>query len=605
MLTSVVIILTAGGFGLIYQKYNGLFQQNVLSRFSTLSRIIVSFIVFFCVAVYFVLIYSPIGVYFMPLGYRLLFLFLLTSVSTLVLKFAFPALNSRFTFIGFLLGIGVINRIFVLFPSTQAIPFSLGWSEGSDLYNASLFFSSKVYGQQLPLPLLNPSRYLLQSIAFLFNPKSILFHRYWQMFLWVVIYSITSFAFVKRVGLKNRFVNLLLGLWVFLFLYEIHVYYDLLVCVFIILIGYQKDSIQKTMFFVVLASIWAGISRVNWFPMPGALATLIYLLENPKKNLNWLKYLKIPMFYLGLGTLISTASYILYIALSGNPLDYFFSSYTSYLIWHRLLPNETFPPGILLGLLMVITPLFILLADIILQRGFRIYWEWCRGITVVVLLLIFLMGGILVSIKVGGGSDLHNMDAFFILFLTFALSIGFNKFTMEDKTEHKPYKINILFLFAVIILPVISSIRLGSVMHFPSAGVTQRELWVICELLDSVKNDNREVLFISEKQLVTYHFCGEVRFSKDYEKIPLMEWAMSNNNLELHKFYEALQKRNFSMIIMDSVYMQRQKKGDVFWIENNLWTDKVLHYVLENYQWVIGFERGKINILIPKNYSDP
>jgi hypothetical protein len=215
------------------------------------------------------------------------------------------------------------------------------------------------------------------------------------------------------------------------------------------------------------------------------------------------------------------------------------------------------------------------------------------------------MGGILVSIKVGGGSDLHNMDAFFILFLTFALSIGFNKFTMEDKTEHKPYKINILFLFAVIILPVISSIRLGSVMHFPSAGVTQRELWVICELLDSVKNDNREVLFISEKQLVTYHFCGEVRFSKDYEKIPLMEWAMSNNNLELHKFYEALQKRNFSMIIMDSVYMQRQKKGDVFWIENNLWTDKVLHYVLENYQWVIGFERGKINILIPKNYSDP
>ncbi len=139
---------------------------------------------------------------------------------------------------------------------------------------------------------------------------------------------------------------------------------------------------------------------------------------------------------------------------------------------------------------------------------------------------------------------------------------------------------------------MISSIRLGSVLHFPNAGITQRELTVICELLDSVKNDSRDVLFISEKQLVTYHFCEDVRFSKEFEKIPLMEWAMSNNELELHKFYEALHQQQFSMIVMDSVYMQRQKKGDVFWIENNLWTDKVLHYVLEDYQWLIGFEEG-------------
>ncbi len=255
------------------------------------------------------------------------------------------------------------------------------------------------------------------------------------------MYSLTSFAFVKRIGQKNTFLNLLIGLWVFLFLFEIHVYFHLLVCVFLILLGYQKNSFRKTMFFVVLASIWAGISRVNWFPMPGALAALLYLLETPRQDHPWLTYLKTPILFLGIGTLAATGSYFLYIIVSGNPLDYFFSSYTSYLIWHRLLPNETYPPGILLGLLMVILPLLILLADHIRQRGVRAYWEWLRVTAIVGLLFVFFVGGILVSIKVGGGSDLHNLDAFFILFVVCFLSIAFDWFVAEIQFKFKPIKV--------------------------------------------------------------------------------------------------------------------------------------------------------------------
>jgi hypothetical protein len=51
-------------------------------------------------------------------------------------------------------------------PRITNYPFSLDWSEGSRIYEASQMYSLLVYGIQLPLPLLDAGRAILQGIPF-------------------------------------------------------------------------------------------------------------------------------------------------------------------------------------------------------------------------------------------------------------------------------------------------------------------------------------------------------------------------------------------------------------------------------------------------------
>ena len=44
-----------------------------------------------------------------------------------------------------------------------------------------------------------------------------------------------------------------------------------------------------------------------------------------------------------------------------------------------------------------------------------------NGESLLLILLIFFAGGIVVSVKIGGGSNLHNMDAFLVFLLVAAV----------------------------------------------------------------------------------------------------------------------------------------------------------------------------------------
>ena len=60
--------------------------------------------------------------------------------------------------------------------------------------------------------------------------------------------------------------------WAFCYLLIGPVYYHLLVAALLVLWGYDRRHPWRTTLVVLLASIWAGISRINWFPVPGMLA---------------------------------------------------------------------------------------------------------------------------------------------------------------------------------------------------------------------------------------------------------------------------------------------------------------------------------------------
>ncbi|NLB71857.1 MAG: hypothetical protein GX797_07640, partial [Chloroflexi bacterium] len=110
----------------------------------------------------------------------------------------YPMKNPYLVFMSVLLLGGVLYRVGAFVNEVSSSPFSLGWSEGSRIYNASLFFSEKLYGKKFPLPVLHPSRYLMQSLPFLFNIDSIFIHRLWQVLLWVGMTSWASWLFAKK-----------------------------------------------------------------------------------------------------------------------------------------------------------------------------------------------------------------------------------------------------------------------------------------------------------------------------------------------------------------------------------------------------------------------
>ncbi|HSM71777.1 MAG TPA: hypothetical protein VK851_09550, partial [Anaerolineales bacterium] len=73
--------------------------------------------------------------------------------------------------------LGITFEIMARYNAVTAYPLSMGWSEGSRYYYASLFFSKQIYGDAFPLPTLHPTRYLLQSFPFLFPNLGLFAHR--------------------------------------------------------------------------------------------------------------------------------------------------------------------------------------------------------------------------------------------------------------------------------------------------------------------------------------------------------------------------------------------------------------------------------------------
>jgi hypothetical protein len=175
-------------------------------------------------------------------------------------------------------GYGATYKLASFLPDISSYPFSLGWSEGSRYYYASLWLSRQVYGVSVPPSVLHPTRYLLQAFPFLIPGASLWLNRFWQVALWVVTTGLTSRVLVRRLALTGRtkplVISLCMILWGFIFLFQGPVYYHLQIIVIVILLGFDRHHFWRSLILVSIASLWAGLSRVNWLPVPGLLAAI-------------------------------------------------------------------------------------------------------------------------------------------------------------------------------------------------------------------------------------------------------------------------------------------------------------------------------------------
>lgn len=509
-------------------------------------------------------------------------------------------------FLASLLAVGVCYQCGTYINSISSNPFTLSWSEGSRYYYASLVSAQKLYGQQIPLSFLHPSRYLLMSIPFITGVESIFLHRAWQVFLWIATTLGCMIALVKRLKYRDFWWQVILVCSGFLFLQQGPVYYHLLLCSIAVLVGFDKDKFWRSFAVVAFASLWAGISRVNWYPLPGVLAALLYFLEKPRsgeKNL-W-EYIKIPLLYIVSGLVFSLAANLAYIPLSGNAnVEQFTTSFTADLLWNRLLPGPTFPKGILTGILWLCAPCLILLILRFYRKDRNL-----NGITrfyIVLALTIFFAGGLVVSVKIGGGSNLHNMDAFLLLLMTCVYYLEFTNLTVED-VSRPAVSMHALFLMLMLLQPFFWSLADWSPRTTFSAESLQHDLQEINGTIASVNDRSPEsrILFINERQLLTFDYISDdVELIPEYELLELMEMAISNQGSYLQQFYDRLAAHEFDLIVIDKQYINFKDEWDAFSEENNAWVRNITIPLMKYYTPVTWLRYTDTEIYIPRPAGD-
>ncbi len=535
-------------------------------------------------------------------GTRLLVLAVLAGGLGLICAISDCGYNPLAVMTASFLGGGLLYMLVPYLTTIQATPFSLGWSEGSQVYFASLFHSQKLYGQKLPLPVLDPSRYLIQSIPFVFGIRSIFIHRLWQVFLWVGLNAAGAWLIAKKVGSKIAIPTFWLSVFMFLFFFQGPVYYSLFVAVIIVLLGYKRDNPARTLIAVILASIWTGLSRVNWIPLPALLAACLYLFDEPVDIKNWAAYLKKPMVWTVVGVAAAWLSKYAYRFISGEDPEIFDTAFSSPLLWYRMFPNVTYAPGILLGIALVCLPLLIL-TILFIRKRYKNSVHWLRWLGLGAILAVFLVGGIVVSAKIGGGSNLHNLDAFLVLFVIVSLAILSGHITPESKAEGVPAvnfqkEMSLLLLFAVFVLVSYTFFQ-ASITQSENTQIAETEVAEIQSALNEMKYIPGDVLFITERQLLTTGAIEGVLVVPDYEKVIIMEMAMANNQGYLEIFYQELEENQFKAIILDTLNTSIYDETTGFSDENNSYVSRVVIPILSNYQLAQSWRSGTVNLMIP------
>ena len=524
------------------------------------------------------------------------FLFSLTGMwGVKLLRRQVPLLTAL---IGVVLVQSVIHLLLVYMPRITSYPFAMGWSETSRYYYPSLFVAEHVYGKDYPWPILHPTLHLLLAPPYLFD-ASLWFHRFWQVAIRYILLAAIVPPLLTRLKIQDQSTRWLVGMWMFLFLFMGPVYFHLAVPVIIVLIGFSSQDERRSWAAVILASIWCGWSRVNWYPMPGMIAAVLYLMEVPVAGKKIWRYLSKPALWFVVGTLVAFLSQRVYIALSGiSSTDLFYTSLTSDLLWDRLWPNPSYSLGILPGALLASLPSW--LAMWILVRARLTDWHPIRLIFIFAALLVLFVGGIVVSLKIGGGANLHNMDAYLSLLLIVLAYLVFARYKSESGEDVKPVLLPWFVAVLLMLMPVWAWTQFNLGIRTYDAERTQSVLTELQRRVDDVNAQGGEILFITQRQLISMHMLQGVTLVPEYEREDLMEMAMGNNVLYLDQFGDDMENQRFALIVVDPLNYKIMAADRSFAEENNVWVRRVMKRILCNYREEVVFSEDEIALYVPQ-----
>ncbi|MBT7483973.1 hypothetical protein HN680_04325 [Candidatus Peregrinibacteria bacterium] len=424
----------------------------------------------------------------------------------------------------------------------------------------------------------------------------------------------------------------LIGLWAFLFLNQGPIYSPLIISAILVAIAWKRP-LWLAMLLVAFAGYYAETTRFTWGFAPTIWAGMLSLNGSNLKD----ERLALQVWGRALALAIAGVSiWYLYPIIqnawqnSTNPItglgNAVVGTVTSAqgdvtlqpLLWSRLFPGDTYPEGILGGLLIAVLPLTILLLYWIKKK----YWQpslW-QSLAILGALLPFLVVGVIISTKIGGGNNLHNLDMFLIALLFVAAIMWRN----GDRTWFSQSKKHPIWLKGLLILliaiPAFPSLRgLRPNLSLTEAEINQVKilsdaedvntlppleeindaLWYIRHAIND-KQVEGEILFIDQRQLLTFGYVPNIPLVPEYEKKRMMNEAMASNATYFEPYYKDLAMQRFSLIITEPLKIEIKNKEGIFAAENDLWAKWVAVPTLCYYEPLETLRGVYIQLLVPR-----
>jgi hypothetical protein len=559
-------------------------------------------------------LYSTLGSYFHGAYLRLLFLLVFgTLFAILVTKGETTLVRQEYLYLGILLTASLFFASAQLTEVTN-YPFSLSWSEGNRLYDFSVQVDPGRYQYpgKLTVPYSSPGRYLLWGILFLIPNAPIWMHRLWDAILWTVPSLALGYLLARgikaaRWSSQTRLIRWIFALWIFLFLAQGPIYPPLIISAMLVVVLVRPQKLLLSLVGVALAGYYASASRWTWLPASAAWAAIIWVSDlQIDKGASW-KKIFIRLVPITLITAVGIGAGALANPKLLSPKVISTSTAMSQpLLWYRLFPNATNPDGILLELIIATLPLIALLIWLIVRKS----WSpnWLQSLAYIGASLGFLAMGLVASVKIGGGNNLHNLDMFLIT-LAIISALAFRDVTTAGypspsvlhpppapRNEGSPV---IMGLLAILIcLPAWNAVKGGAPLELPPQEEIQQGLQKLSGQIEKAQ-PNGEILFIDQRQLLTFGVLQGVDLVPDYEKKYMMDQAMAGNAAYFEDFYHDLENKRFSLIITEPLW--RRKQGDVYSFneENNAWVKWVVKPLFCYYTPIIRLSDVRIQMLVP------
>jgi hypothetical protein len=355
------------------------------------------------------------------------------------------------------------------------------------------------------------------------------------------------------------------------------------------------------MLLVMLGSAWAGISRINWIVVPSFLACTLYILETKTEDNSLLHYSLKPIMWVVIGSVTGLLAWYGYAILSGNPIGQFGIFFVEDLLWYRLLPNPTFELGVLPATLLASLPLLGLAGVHHYRSGY--YYHFIRRFGISIILLSLFIVGLVVSTKIGGGNNIHNLDAYLLISLIVGSYIVFDKTSPDYKREeiHTSQKLS-HFLFALsVFIPIFFALQQGKSIPLPDQKNIDKAIRTLKDHVGRITSRDDEILFIGERQLLTFNTIKDVPLIADYERVMLMEMAMGENAYYLNEFYQRIGDQEFALIISEPLHTVYKGRASKFGEENDVYVSRVSEYLLCYYEPVETIPKIPVQLLEPRS----
>lgn len=561
---------------------------------------------------------------------------LVWGIVVITLSFFIKKGSTLFGWVEFYIALLLTSSGFVIaisFMNVTDYPFSLGWSEGNRMWDYSIMFGRRLYdypADQGITVLLDIGRQFVGGLPFLVPGLTIKMERFWIGLTVVIPYLLLGFA-AFRFTRTNLKMWLLATLWVLIFLKQGPIHPPLVLCAVVTALLWRRP-LWLALPLIAVTGYIAEESRFTWVFAPGLWIGMLELadatLQNKKININsWTRAIllglvgmaggqygqKIAGLFAGkpnVGVATSVPAIISNVTVPPEPL-----------LWYRLLPNETYDVGVLVGLLIATLPVIVFLFYLISARKWTLnIWQ---SLAVIAPLFAFLGVGLIVSTKIGGGGDLHNMDMFLIgLMFTVVIALKKNEGNWFAIVDNSPLwiKLVILLLFALPgvrslhdmrsysfaedlpwLITLTDSPKGSSLDMYPSRETTDSALEMIRAEAALVRSNGGEILFMDQRQLLTFGYIPDVPLIPEYEKKILMNQALNSNASFFQVFYNDIANHRFALIISERLLTPIKDSSFQFGEENNAWVKWVSNPVLCYYEAKETLKEVNVQLLVPKS----